>query len=57
MKPLNEEADWKAMYPTLFRGIVEAQALLPLRPENSPAAERLTTALRDAEEIYISGGE
>ncbi|MBQ7777551.1 MAG: hypothetical protein IJ396_01435 [Oscillibacter sp.] len=55
MSNSNDEANWKAMYLTLFHGIVEAQKLLPMREENGPASERLTVALRDAEEIYISG--
>ena len=51
----SEKANWKAMYLTLFHGIVEAKKLMPLTLENVPAAERLTAALRDAEGIYISG--
>ena len=55
MSELHEEANWKAMYLTLFHGIVEAQELLPAIPENIPTAQRLTVALREAEEINISG--
>ena len=52
-----KEPDWKAMYLTLFHGIVEAHRLLPAILENAPAAQRLTVALREAEEIYINHGE
>lgn len=46
--------DYKAMYLTLVRGIREASELLPAREENRAAAEKLTQALRDAEEIYLA---
>jgi len=41
------------MYFTLFQGIVDAHKLLPMNPENVPAAERLNKALQDAEELYL----
>jgi len=47
------EINWKAMYMTLFHGITDAVALLPVTLENAPACERLSRALQDAEEQYI----
>ena len=44
---------WKQMYFTLFQGIIDAHAMLPMNPENCPAAERLNQALQDAEELYL----
>lgn len=46
--------DYREMYLTLARGIREASELLPAGEENRAAAERLTTALRKAEELYLS---
>ena len=46
--------DYKAMYLTLVRGIREASELLPPAEENRAAAEKLTQALREAEELYLS---
>lgn len=51
---MEQETVWKSMYLTLFRGIVEAGELLPIRLENAPAQERLNRALLDAEELYLS---
>lgn len=40
------------MYLALFRGITDAQDMLPAKLENAPVMERLTRALREAESIY-----
>ena len=49
--------NYKEMYLILVRGIVEAMEALPSCQENCAAAERLTTALREAEEVYIGSEE
>ena len=54
MNKTHDTADWKAMYMTLFHGITDALERLPATPENVPAADRLSKALQDAEERYIS---
>lgn len=52
---MEQETVWKSMYLTLLSGILEAGELLPVRLENTPAQERLNRAVRDAEELYLSG--
>lgn len=50
----NENADWKAMYLTLFRGISDALNLLPFGEHTT---QRLKQALGEAEELYIDSSE
>ena len=52
---MEQETVWKSMYLTLLSGILETEELLPVRLENTPAQERLNRAVRDAEELYLSG--
>lgn len=52
---MEQETVWKSMYLTLLSGILETGELLPVRLENAPAQERLNRAVRDAEELYLSG--
>lgn len=46
--------DYRAMYLTLTRGILDAKDLMPMIPENDPAGLRLNRAMQEAEEIYMN---
>lgn len=51
-----DEMMWKQMYLRLAGAVADAVEMMEPIPESRRAWERLTAALQEAEEIYLSAG-